>query len=77
MTQGPDVLPQPPPNKTPMLFWYHVMVMGDRGLIVNQIANAVGISREWAENILHNELGMSKVSARWVSGQKHTRLIMS
>ena len=44
---------------------YH-MVMDDRRLTVNQIANAVGISRERVENILHNELGMSKVSASWV-----------
>lgn len=53
------------------------MVMGDRGLTVNQIANAVR-----GENILHNELGMLKVSARWAPrlltpDQKHTRLVMS
>ena len=40
------------------------------------------ISRERVENILHTELGMSKVSARWVprlltSDQKLTRLVMS
>ena len=40
------------------------MVMDDRRLTVNQIANAVGISRERVENILHNELGMSKVGAK-------------
>ena len=40
--------------------------MDDRHLTVNQIANTVGISRERVENILHNELGMSKISARWI-----------
>ena len=49
---------------------------------VNQIANAVSISRERVQNILHNELGMLKVSARWVPrlltpDQNHTRLVMS
>ena len=44
----------------------HHMVMDDRRLTVNQIADAVAISRERVENILHKELGMSKVSTRWV-----------
>ena len=35
-------------------------------LTVTQIANAVRVSRERVENILPNELGMSKVSARWM-----------
>ena len=57
----------------------HYMVMDDRRLTVNQIANAVAISRERVEN---QELGMSKVSAWWVPrlltpAQKHTRLVMS
>ena len=60
----------------------HHMVMDDRRLTVNQIADAVAISRERVENILHQELGISKVSTRWVPrllmlAQKHTRLVMS
>ena len=60
----------------------HHMVMDDRRLTVNQIADAVAISRERVENILHQELDMSKVSAGWVPrlltpAQKHTRLVMS
>jgi len=60
----------------------HHLVMGDRRLTISQIASDVGISRERVEHILHNELGMSKVSARWVPrlltpNQKHTRLTMS
>ena len=37
------------------------VVMDDRRLNVNQIANTVGIFRERVENILHDEFGMSKV----------------
>ena len=58
------------------------MVMNDRRLTISHLANVISISRERVENILHNELGMSKVSARWVprlltSDQKLTRLVMS
>ena len=42
----------------------HRVVLDDRHLTVNQIANTVCISHERLENILHNELGMLKVSAR-------------
>ena len=60
---------------------YH-MVMDDRHLTVNQIADAVAISRERIENILHQELGISKMSTQWVPrlltpAQKHTSLVMS
>ena len=44
----------------------HRVVMGDRHLTLNQIANTAGISREQIENILHNPLGMAKVSTKWV-----------
>ena len=37
----------------------HYMVIDDRRLTVNQIADAVAISRERVENIPHQELGMS------------------
>ena len=41
----------------------HHIVMNDRRLTVNQIANVVGISREQVENILHKEHDISNVSA--------------
>ena len=44
----------------------HQMVMNDRRLTISHLANVISISRERVENILHNELGMSKVSARWM-----------
>ena len=58
------------------------MVMNDKRLTINHSANVISISSERVENILHNELGMSKVSAQWVPqlltpDQKLTRLVMS
>ncbi|XP_036368320.1 uncharacterized protein LOC118767600 [Octopus sinensis] len=59
----------------------HHMLMDDRQLTINQIANAISISHKRVENILCNELGIMKVSAQWVShltsDQKCTRLITS
>ena len=60
----------------------HQMVMNDRRLIISHLADVISISRERVENILHNELGKSKVSVRWVPrlltpDQKLTRLVMS
>ena len=60
----------------------HQMVMNDRRLIISHLANVISISRERVENILQNELGTLKVSARWVPrlltpDQKLTRLVMS
>ena len=62
--------------------YVHHMVMHDRYLTVTKIADAVAISREQVEKILHQELGMSKVSARRVLRlltpvRKHTRLVIS
>ena len=42
----------------------HQMVMNDRRLTISHLANVISISRKRVENILHNKLGMSKVSAR-------------
>jgi len=42
------------------------MIMEDRRLNISEIAQTVGISYERTQNIIVNELGFSKVSARWV-----------
>ena len=60
----------------------HQMVMNDRRLTISHLANVISMSCKQVENILHNKLGMSKVSARWVPqlltpDQKLTRLVMS
>jgi histone-lysine N-methyltransferase SETMAR len=44
----------------------HDMVLADRRLKVREIAEAVGISNDRVHNILHEHLGMKKLSARWV-----------
>ena len=44
----------------------HQMVMDDKRLTGNHIANVMSISHERVENIVNKKLGMSKVSARWV-----------
>ncbi|XP_066994420.2 histone-lysine N-methyltransferase SETMAR [Anabrus simplex] len=60
----------------------HKMVMEDRRLKVREIAEAVGMSSERIYYILTEELGMKKLTARWVSrlltlDNKRTRLKMS
>jgi histone-lysine N-methyltransferase SETMAR len=42
------------------------LVMEDRRVTVREIARALCISFDSVHSILHNHLGMSKVSARWV-----------
>ena len=39
----------------------HQMVMNDKRLTISHLANVISISRKRVENILHNELGKSKV----------------
>ena len=60
----------------------HDIVMHDRRVTERYIASSVGISQERVHSILIEDLGMRKLSARWVPklltvDQKHTRLIMS
>ena len=60
----------------------HQMKMNDIQSTISHLDNVISISCERVENILHNELGMSKASTRWVPrlltpDQKLTRLVMS
>lgn len=60
----------------------HGLVIDDRRVKVREIAEAVGISHERVENILHEYLGMRKLAARWVprllsDGNKHDRVTTS
>ena len=41
-------------------------MLADRQVKIRKIANIVGISTERIQNILHEKLGMRKLSARWV-----------
>jgi len=44
----------------------HKIVLDDRPIKVRELAEAVGISEERVRNILHGELVMRKLCARWV-----------
>jgi len=60
----------------------HDMVLDDRRMKVREIAGSIGISKERVGYILHEELGMKKLCARWVprlltADQKRTRMKIS
>jgi hypothetical protein len=44
----------------------HDMVLDDRRMKVREIAESIGISKERVEYVLHEELDMKKLCARWV-----------
>jgi len=44
----------------------HDLVLADRRLKIREIAGTVGISKDRVGHILHEILGMRKLSARWV-----------
>jgi histone-lysine N-methyltransferase SETMAR len=44
----------------------HDVVLADRRVKIREIADIVNISIERVQNILHEKLGMKKLSARWV-----------
>ncbi|XP_018406974.1 PREDICTED: histone-lysine N-methyltransferase SETMAR-like [Cyphomyrmex costatus] len=57
----------------------HLIVLRDRKIKLRELAEAVSISKEQAGYILHDILGMKKLSTRWVSrflnlGQKEIRV---
>jgi len=60
----------------------HDMVLDDRRMKVREIAETIGISKEHVGYILHEELDMKKLCARWVprlltADQKRTRMKIS
>jgi hypothetical protein len=60
----------------------HDMVLDDRRMKVREISETIGISKERVRYILHEELNMKKLCARWVprlltADQKRTRMKIS
>jgi histone-lysine N-methyltransferase SETMAR len=60
----------------------HDMLLDDGRIKVREIAETIGISKERVRYILHEELYMKKLCARWVphlltADQKHTRMKIS
>jgi histone-lysine N-methyltransferase SETMAR len=58
------------------------MVLDDRRIKVREIAETIGISKERVGYILHEELDMKRLCARWVprmltADQKRTRMNIS
>jgi hypothetical protein len=56
----------------------HSMILDDRRISTNKIAETLAISRETVGYIIHKILGMRKLSAKWVpkclnADQKHDR----
>ena len=44
----------------------HKLILEDRRISAKSITEQLGIAREWAESIIHEDLDMRKVSAKWV-----------
>jgi len=74
---------QPKSATTPEIIeQVHNMVLDDQRIKVREIAGTMGISKECVGYILHEELDMKKLCARWVprlqtADQKHTRMNVS
>jgi histone-lysine N-methyltransferase SETMAR len=49
-----------------MIHKIHDIVLVDRRMNIREIVEIVGISSEPVQNIVHEYLGMTKLSARWV-----------
>ena len=45
----------------------HELILEDRRISAKSIAEQMGISREWVGSIIHEELDMRKLSAKWVT----------
>ena len=44
----------------------HELILEKRRISAKSIAVQLGISREWVESIIHEDLDMRKLSAKWV-----------
>jgi len=44
----------------------HELILEDRRISAKSVAEQLGISREWVESIVHEDLDMRKLSAKWV-----------
>jgi len=44
----------------------HKLILEDRRILAKSIAEQLGISREWVGSIIHEDLDMQKLSAKWV-----------
>jgi len=49
-----------------IIYQIHELILEDRRISAKSIAEQLGISREWAGSIIHENVGMRKLSAKWV-----------
>jgi len=45
---------------------FHELILEDRWILAKSIAEQLGISREWVESIIYEDLDVRKLSAKWV-----------
>jgi len=58
---------QPKTMTTPEIIdQIHELILEDRRISAKSIAEQLGISREWVGSIIHKDLDMQKLSAKWV-----------
>ena len=44
----------------------HELILEDRRILAKSVAEQLGISHEWVGSIIHGNLDMQKLSAKWV-----------
>jgi len=44
----------------------HELILKDRWILAKSVAEQLVISREWVGSIIHEDLDMQKLSAKWV-----------
>jgi len=44
----------------------HELILEDQRILAKSIAEQQGISREWVGSIIHEDLDMQKLSAKWI-----------
>ena len=49
-----------------IIYQIHKLILEDRQISAKSIAEQLGILREWVGSIIHEDLDMRKLSAKWV-----------
>jgi len=49
-----------------IIYQIHKLILEDNWILAKSITKQLGISREWVGSIIHEDLDMQKLSAKWV-----------
>jgi len=60
------VLDDPKMTTPEFIDQFHELILEDRWILAKSIAEQLGISREWVESIIYEDLDVRKLSAKWV-----------